>query len=295
MRRGTCSTRLARLRPGARRRDHARWRRVRRPARRRDRRTATPRIRRRRAAGARTVSRARAHARAHLARTARVTKCGAVRSAVCAFVSPRIAADRRGRTHACLGRRRLAMAGPVHRAVHARPAEPSVAQLRAASPRRYHPRASTASLASLERQVATEARAYQRTLHTGDPVGRLQIGRIGLNMFVVQGTDHEIAQEGAGSLRAERVARRRPPDLRRRPPHDVPRAVRAHQRHPGRRLHHVLRALRRRSPTAFASLHRRPTSARSCTIAAARSCAYRRVIRAFSPRTVTSSTRRSPR
>jgi sortase A len=47
-------------------------------------------------------------------------------------------------------------------------------------------------------QLAGEARAYARTLHTGDPVGRIEIGRIGLNMVVVQGTDHETLKKGPG-------------------------------------------------------------------------------------------------
>jgi len=47
-------------------------------------------------------------------------------------------------------------------------------------------------------QIAAESRAYQRSLHTGDPVGRLQIGRIGLKMVVVQGTDHETLKKGPG-------------------------------------------------------------------------------------------------
>jgi len=53
-------------------------------------------------------------------------------------------------------------------------------------------------LAAVELQVAGEARAYARTLRTGDPVGRLQIGRIGLKMVVVQGTDHETLKKGPG-------------------------------------------------------------------------------------------------
>ena len=50
----------------------------------------------------------------------------------------------------------------------------------------------------MERQVANEARDYRRSLHVGDPVGRLKIGRIGLNMIVVQGTDHETLKKGPG-------------------------------------------------------------------------------------------------
>jgi sortase A len=53
-------------------------------------------------------------------------------------------------------------------------------------------------LAAVEVQIAAEARAYQKGLHTGDPVGRLQIGRIGLKMVVVQGTDHETLKKGPG-------------------------------------------------------------------------------------------------
>lgn len=51
---------------------------------------------------------------------------------------------------------------------------------------------------AIERQVAVEAAAYRRSLHTGDPVGRLTIGRIGLHMIVVQGTDHETLKKGPG-------------------------------------------------------------------------------------------------
>jgi sortase A len=54
------------------------------------------------------------------------------------------------------------------------------------------------SLASLERQVAATARAYRATLHTGDPIGRIKIGRIGLSMVVVQGTDHRSLEKGPG-------------------------------------------------------------------------------------------------
>jgi sortase A len=42
------------------------------------------------------------------------------------------------------------------------------------------------------------ARAYGRALRPGDAVGRLKIGRIGLNMIVVQGTSHETLKRGPG-------------------------------------------------------------------------------------------------
>jgi sortase A len=46
--------------------------------------------------------------------------------------------------------------------------------------------------------LAQEARAYRRSLRVGDAVGRLQIGRIGLSMIMVQGTDEETLKEGPG-------------------------------------------------------------------------------------------------
>jgi sortase A len=62
----------------------------------------------------------------------------------------------------------------------------------------FHPQLTRGNLASMERQIASEARAYRKTLRTGEPVGRLRIGRIGLNMVVVQGTDHDSLKKGPG-------------------------------------------------------------------------------------------------
>jgi sortase A len=62
----------------------------------------------------------------------------------------------------------------------------------------FHPRLTRRDLAGLQREVASEARAYERTVHTGDPIGRLLIGRIGLKMVVVQGTDHDALKRGPG-------------------------------------------------------------------------------------------------
>jgi sortase A len=67
----------------------------------------------------------------------------------------------------------------------------------------YHPRPTHGEdLAAVRVQIAAEARAYRSTLHTGDPVGRLKIGRIGLKMVVVQGTDHETLKKGPGHYTA---------------------------------------------------------------------------------------------
>jgi sortase A len=60
------------------------------------------------------------------------------------------------------------------------------------------PPAKHTDLVAVERQVAAEARAYARSLHTGDPVGRITIGRIGLRMVVVQGTDESSLKKGPG-------------------------------------------------------------------------------------------------
>lgn len=62
----------------------------------------------------------------------------------------------------------------------------------------YRPRVARGDLASVQRQVADEARAYRRSLHPGEPVGRMRIGRIGLKMVVVQGTDHDSLKKGPG-------------------------------------------------------------------------------------------------
>jgi sortase A len=62
----------------------------------------------------------------------------------------------------------------------------------------FQPRPMRGDLVSVQRQIASEARTYRRSLQTGDPVGRLRIGRIGLNMVVVQGTDHETLKKGPG-------------------------------------------------------------------------------------------------
>lgn len=65
--------------------------------------------------------------------------------------------------------------------------------------RAYHPKSTHGkTLAQAEVEIAAEATAYRRSLHTGDPVGRLKIGRIGLKMVVVQGTDHETLKRGPG-------------------------------------------------------------------------------------------------
>jgi sortase A len=63
----------------------------------------------------------------------------------------------------------------------------------------FHPTAiKRHDLASELASMAVDARAYAKTLHPGDPFGRITIGRIGLKMVVVQGTDHETLKKGPG-------------------------------------------------------------------------------------------------
>jgi sortase A len=59
-----------------------------------------------------------------------------------------------------------------------------------------------ADAASVRRSVAAEAADYGRSLHRGDPIGRLKIGRIGLDIVVVQGTDDGSLRKGPGHYAA---------------------------------------------------------------------------------------------
>jgi len=61
------------------------------------------------------------------------------------------------------------------------------------------PAAATAlSLAAERRVVAREARRYRLDSHRGDALGRMRIPRLGLNIILVDGTDHESLKRGPG-------------------------------------------------------------------------------------------------
>ncbi len=62
----------------------------------------------------------------------------------------------------------------------------------------FHPKLPAEDLVSTRQRIAADARIYARTLEEGDPVGRLRIGRIGLNMVVVQGTGDATLKRGPG-------------------------------------------------------------------------------------------------
>ena len=65
----------------------------------------------------------------------------------------------------------------------------------------YTPAAPTGKagdLAAERRAIAFDARRFQRQATIGQPIGRIVIGRIGLNMVLVNGTDHETLKKGPG-------------------------------------------------------------------------------------------------
>ena len=52
--------------------------------------------------------------------------------------------------------------------------------------------------AATRRDIARVAAAYRGETHPGQAIGRIVIGRIGLNMVLVNGTDHESLRRGPG-------------------------------------------------------------------------------------------------
>jgi sortase A len=55
-----------------------------------------------------------------------------------------------------------------------------------------------ASVVSTRTSYAREAAAYRRQTHAGEAIGRIIVGRIGLNMVLVDGTDHDSLTKGPG-------------------------------------------------------------------------------------------------
>ena len=65
----------------------------------------------------------------------------------------------------------------------------------------YHPvrvRVHADGLAAERHAVAHDAAVYQRQAHAGQAIGRITIGRIGLKMVVVDGTDEASLEKGPG-------------------------------------------------------------------------------------------------
>jgi sortase A len=73
------------------------------------------------------------------------------------------------------------------------PAPPTDAEPAPASP--------SPSFADLRRRVRSDAKRYRQLVDEGDPVGRLIVPRLDLNMMVVDGTDSDTLQKGPGRYR----------------------------------------------------------------------------------------------
>jgi sortase A len=55
-----------------------------------------------------------------------------------------------------------------------------------------------ATIAERLRTIAREARAYRLESHRGEAIGRIRVPRLGLNMILVNGTDHDSLMKGPG-------------------------------------------------------------------------------------------------
>jgi sortase A len=55
-----------------------------------------------------------------------------------------------------------------------------------------------ASLAAAKREIAREAARYRKTSKRGQAIARIKVPRLGLNMVVVNGTDHDSLMKGPG-------------------------------------------------------------------------------------------------
>jgi sortase A len=63
----------------------------------------------------------------------------------------------------------------------------------------YHPvRIDRTDLAAERRAISSDARTFRNTAKTGQAIGRIVIGRIGLKMVLVNGTDEETLKKGPG-------------------------------------------------------------------------------------------------
>ena len=64
--------------------------------------------------------------------------------------------------------------------------------------RAFHAPISTASLAAERRSIAREARRYRLGSKRGEAIGRIRVPRMGVNMILVNGTDHDTLKKGPG-------------------------------------------------------------------------------------------------
>ena len=64
---------------------------------------------------------------------------------------------------------------------------------------KFHPlHPASESLAAERRTIAREAARYRRDSKRGEAIGRIKVPRLGLNMILVNGTDHDTLEKGPG-------------------------------------------------------------------------------------------------
>jgi sortase A len=73
-----------------------------------------------------------------------------------------------------------------------------LAKALAAEEQAFRPAQPGGNLAAERRAIALDAKRFQHQATTGQAIGRIVIGRIGLNMVLVNGTDHETLKKGPG-------------------------------------------------------------------------------------------------
>jgi sortase A len=64
--------------------------------------------------------------------------------------------------------------------------------------RTFHAPIATVSLAAERRSIAREARHYRLGSTRGEAIGRIRVPRMGVNMILVNGTDHDTLKKGPG-------------------------------------------------------------------------------------------------
>jgi len=62
----------------------------------------------------------------------------------------------------------------------------------------YRPAPVQTDLAAERRMIRREAAAFRRSMKRGSAIGRIEIHRVGLNMVLVNGTDHDSLTKGPG-------------------------------------------------------------------------------------------------
>jgi sortase A len=73
-----------------------------------------------------------------------------------------------------------------------------LAQSLDAQERAFHPVHAAGNLAAERQAIAADASHFRREAKTGQAIGRIVIGRIGVSMVLVNGTDHDTLKKGPG-------------------------------------------------------------------------------------------------